>query len=106
MEAEIAWFVAWRDPPRHREALGSVASDDVYSVANERVRAMIHRLCDGRGLRENARDPAHGNALDRLCKQMAEKMRSLNDTFEACTWYRDHWTDGKRNIVASAKGKF
>jgi hypothetical protein len=37
---------------------------------------------------------------------MAEKMRSLDDTFEACTWYRDHWTDGKRNIIASAKGRF
>jgi arylsulfatase A-like enzyme len=57
-------------------------------------------------MRNLARDPAHGDALDRLRKQMAEKMKSLDDTFEACTWYRDHWTDGKRNIVASAKGKF
>jgi len=53
-----------------------------------------------------ARDPAHGDALNRLRRQMAEKMRSLDDTFEACTWYRDHWTDGKRNIIASAKGRF
>jgi arylsulfatase A-like enzyme len=57
-------------------------------------------------MRNLARDPGHRDTLDRLRKQMAEKMKSLDDTFEACTWYRDHWTDGKRNIVASAKGKF
>ena len=51
-------------------------------------------------------DPAHKDALARLRKQMAAKMKSLNDTFEKCTWYRDHWMDGNRNIIASARGKF
>ena len=57
-------------------------------------------------MRNLARDPAHGDTLDRLRREMAEKMKSLNDTFEACTWYRDHWTDGQRNVIASARGKF
>ena len=86
------------------------------AVRDKRYTYAIYRrdkselLFDNQGdplqMRNLARDPAQGDTLDRLRKQMAEKMKSLDDTFEACTWYRDHWTDGKRNIVASAKGKF
>jgi hypothetical protein len=53
-----------------------------------------------------AADPAHKQTRDRLAGQLAGKMKDLNDTFEKCSWYRDHWTDGKRNIIASARGKF
>jgi arylsulfatase A-like enzyme len=38
--------------------------------------------------------------------KMESKIKLLKDDFKPCTWYRDHWTDGKRNIIASAKGKF
>jgi hypothetical protein len=31
-------------------------------------------------------------------------MKEQNDTFEASSWYRDHWTDGRRNILRGAKG--
>lgn len=31
------------------------------------------------------------------------QMESLNDNFEACTWYRDHWIDD-RIILRGAKG--
>jgi hypothetical protein len=31
-------------------------------------------------------------------------MEKLNDNFEKCSWYRDHWTDGNRNILRGAKG--
>ena len=37
---------------------------------------------------------------------MVRKMEGLEDNFETCTWYRDHWTDGNRNIIAGAHGKF
>jgi arylsulfatase A-like enzyme len=86
------------------------------AVRDKRYTYAIYRrdkselLFDNQGdplqMRNLARDPAHGDTLERLRKQLAEKMKSLDDTFEACTWYRDHWTDGKRNIIASAKGKF
>jgi hypothetical protein len=29
--------------------------------------------------------------------------KERNDTFEACTWYRDHWTQD-RNIISTATG--
>ena len=34
---------------------------------------------------------------------LAERMRNLNDRFENCCWYRDHWTVD-RNIIQGAKG--
>ncbi len=51
-------------------------------------------------------DAAHAATLARLRSQMAARMKSLNDTFETCSWYRDKWTDGKRNIIAWARGEF
>ena len=32
-------------------------------------------------------------------------MSSLNDTFEVCTWYRDHWTEDRR-ILRTATAQF
>jgi hypothetical protein len=46
--------------------------------------------------------PAHADARKRLKKLLKEKMTAINDTFETSAWYRDHWTDGRRNIVRSA----
>jgi arylsulfatase A-like enzyme len=36
--------------------------------------------------------------------RIRKKMEELSDTFEKCTWYRDHWTDGCRNILRGARG--
>ena len=33
-------------------------------------------------------DPAHAELLE-------ARMAALNDTFEACTWYRDHWIEDR-----------
>jgi arylsulfatase A-like enzyme len=51
-----------------------------------------------------ARDPAFRGVLDEFRDRLATRRKALGDTFEACTWYRDHWTDGKRNILRGAKG--
>jgi len=53
-----------------------------------------------------AADSAHKETLGRFRARLAEKMKTLDDTFEKCSWYRDHWTDGDRRIIASARGKF
>jgi len=94
----------WRDGFEWR-----AVRDKRYTYAIYR-RDKSELLFDNQGdplqMRNLARDPAHGDTLDRLRREMAEKMKSLDDTFEACTWYRDHWTDGKRNVIASARGKF
>jgi arylsulfatase A-like enzyme len=49
-------------------------------------------------------DPAWKATAERIRERMRERMESLNDTFELCTWYRDHWTDGDRNILRGARG--
>ena len=40
----------------------------------------------------------------RHCSEKSQRWRKeRNDTFEACTWYRDHWTTD-RNITMTATG--
>jgi hypothetical protein len=53
------------------------------------------------------RDLAGDRSSDSLLKHYREMSRKWrkeqNDTFEACTWYRDRWTQD-RNITATARG--
>lgn len=37
-------------------------------------------------------DPKHKETLERFRKALADRMAAIGDTFEASTWYRDHWT--------------
>lgn len=50
-----------------------------------------------------AGDPARSGEVSRLKDFMRQKMAELNDTFEASSWYREHWLEG-RNILRGAKG--
>ena len=49
------------------------------------------------------RDPAHSQALERFREMLRRRMADLGDTFEKCSWYRDHWTQD-RNIMRGARG--
>jgi len=83
--------------------------DKRYTYAvyrRDKAELLFDHQADPLQMRNLARDPAHRGAPDRLRSRMAEKMKALGDTFEACTWYRDHWTDGNRSIIASARGPF
>jgi len=42
-----------------------------------------------------APDPAHGQLLSRLRDLMQQRMSELSDSVEACTWYRDNWTENR-----------
>jgi len=48
-----------------------------------------------------ATDPAHAATLHRYRQALRQRMAVLGDTFESCTWYRDHWTRD-RVIVRTA----
>jgi len=50
-----------------------------------------------------ANDSAKSGEKARLKEFMYQKMAELNDTFEASSWYRTHWLEG-RNIVRGARG--
>lgn len=53
-----------------------------------------------------AGDRGHAATLDKFRAMMARRMEAINDNFDACTWYRDHWTDGRRHIIRSATQDF
>ncbi|MFT5123943.1 MAG: arylsulfatase A-like enzyme [Verrucomicrobiales bacterium] len=61
----------------------------------------------------NARDPhqmidlatVRPDVLRRMRKAMFARMETLDDGFEACSWYRDHWTEN-RVIMRGARGAF
>jgi hypothetical protein len=40
-------------------------------------------------------DPAHANTLQAFRDQLRARLAAINDTFEVCTWYRDHWTEDR-----------
>jgi arylsulfatase A-like enzyme len=42
-----------------------------------------------------AQDPACADVMERFRAMLATRMAALNDEFEACTWYRDHWTEDR-----------
>ena len=52
-----------------------------------------------------ARDPAYSGTVTRFRELLHARMDDINDTFEACTWYRDHWTSD-RIIHSAARGSF
>jgi hypothetical protein len=51
-------------------------------------------------------DPTRASVLEVFRGTLRQKMTALQDRFAPCTWYRDHWTDGQRNIIRSATTDF
>ena len=53
-------------------------------------------------------DAAHQETLDRLRAMLKTRMETLGDSFEACTWYRDHWTEDRvilRSVTMGQLGR-
>ncbi|MDQ2688434.1 MAG: sulfatase, partial [Armatimonadota bacterium] len=86
------------------------------ALRDKRYTYAIYRVDGKEFLFDNHSDPdqmhnlagnvAHADTLERFRRMLAAKLESLNDGFETCTWYRDHWTDGDRNIIRSATQEF
>ena len=65
----------------------------------------IHRPDRSEKLFDNIADPFQTRNLidapestklrDQFRILLQQRMNALNDTFEACTWYRDHWTEDR-----------
>ena len=50
---------------------------------------------DPHQLRNAAESPAQEKTLNHFRALMKKRMAALDDTFEASTWYRDHWTQDR-----------
>lgn len=66
---------------------------------------LFDNLSDPAQSRNLAEDPAGHAKLETFRRKLESKMNELGDTFEACSWYRDQWTEN-RVIVRGAKGAF
>ncbi|MCX6345103.1 MAG: sulfatase [Armatimonadetes bacterium] len=51
-------------------------------------------------------DPKQAKTAGRFRKMLSAQMAKLNDTFPASSYYREHWVDKDRIIIASARGVF
>ncbi|MFO8056984.1 MAG: sulfatase [bacterium] len=83
------------------------------AVRDKRYTYAVYRRDGHELLFDNINDPfqqknlasekEHAKTKKRLKEFMKDKMESLNDNFEKCTWYRDHWIKD-RIILRGAKG--
>jgi arylsulfatase A-like enzyme len=81
--------------------------DKRYTYAQYRLdksELLFDNVADPYQMTNLAPEPKHKDTVARFRKMLADKMNSLNDNFEQCTWYRDNWTDGNRIILRGAKG--
>ena len=46
--------------------------------------------------------PDFQQTLSKFRQRLKERLASLHDGFETCSYYRDNWTDGDRQIIRSA----
>lgn len=62
---------------------------------------LFDNLADPYQMHNLVDDASHADILAECRAHLKQKMADLNDTFEACTWYEQHWTVN-REIVQTA----
>lgn len=92
---------AWEDGHEWRALRDKRYTYAVYRV--DKAERLFANLADPYQMTDLASDPAHKATVERFRGMLAARMASLNDTFEACTWYRDHWIRD-RIILRGARG--
>jgi arylsulfatase A-like enzyme len=92
---------AWTDGTEWRALRDGEYTYAIYHRDGREL--LFHNRKDPYQLRDLAEDKAQAATLAHY-RELSQKWRNAqNDTFEACTWYRDRWTQD-RNIVKTAKG--
>lgn len=92
---------AWEDGHEWRALRDKRYTYAVYRV--DRSELLFDNANDPYQMRNLAGDPAHRETMERFRALLKRRMAELEDTFEACTWYRDHWTKD-RVILRGARG--
>jgi arylsulfatase A-like enzyme len=91
----------WKDGYEWRALRDKRYTYAVYRVDGSEL--LLDNQNDPLQTRNLTGDPAHAAELERFRDMLAKKRADLNDTFEKCTWYRDHWTKN-REILRGAIG--
>ena len=92
---------AWQDGHEWRALRDKRYTYAIYR--RDRAERLFDNVADPYQMTDLSADPARKATMDRFRDMLAARMASLNDTFETCTWYRDHWTKD-RLILRGAKG--
>lgn len=92
---------AWRDGHEWRALRDKRYTYAIYRV--DKTELLFDNIADPYQMTNLAEDEKHKGTMERFRRILADKMRSLNDTFEKCTWYRDNWTDANRLIIKTAR---
>ncbi|HEY0734288.1 MAG TPA: sulfatase [Herpetosiphonaceae bacterium] len=95
---------AWEDGHEWRALRDKRYTYAIYRVDGQEL--LFDNQADPYQLKNLVGDAEHAPVLAKFRAMLQQKMTALNDSFEACTWYRDHWTDGERNIIRSATCEF
>lgn len=91
----------WQDGTEWRGVRDKQYTYGIYH--RDRHELLFDRKADPYEMKNLAEDRAHAATLAHYREKLQKFMREHNDTFESCTWYRDHWTDN-RNIIKTATG--
>jgi arylsulfatase A-like enzyme len=95
---------AWQNGHEWRALRDKQYTYAVYRVDGREL--LFDNSADPYQLKDLSGDPDCNNNITAYRVKLEQKMAELNDTFEESTWYCEHWTDGQRNITASARGPF
>lgn len=115
-----AWALGRRGPEpeaAYMQAMGTTAAwqdgTEWRGLRDLRYTYAVYRRDGNEYLFDHRKDPlqlknlaeerSHARLLRHYREKLRRWMKEHNDTFESCTWYRDHWTVD-RNIVRTATG--
>ncbi len=80
---------AWEDGYEWRALRDKEYTYAVYR--KDRKELLFDDLADPYQMHDLAASPEHAATLDRFRAMLKKRMTALDDNFEPCTWYRDHW---------------
>ena len=56
---------------------------------------LFHNTSDPCQTTNLVNEPGYQNILEKFRSQLKDRMETLHDTFEQCSWYRDHWVENR-----------
>lgn len=83
----------WKDGHEWRALRGKRYTYAVYR--RDRKELLFDNQADPYQLSNLAESPDHRETMSRFRDLLKKRMMELDDTFEASTWYRDHWTSDR-----------
>ena len=92
---------AWKDGHEWRALRDKQYTYAIYRRDGQEL--LFDRQADPYQMKNLADDRTYAATLAHYRDKLKQWMKQQNDSFEKCTWYRDHWTVDC-NIVHTAKG--